>query len=491
MITPVAKPRTARTRIVQLLAGALSLWPSCPLGSEAAQGPTHGSEAKAAEHHTPPAAPGEQEGDHAAKGHREKAHGGKENDQKDVEAVPTEDSISEGVDPAFRGSAHLVASSNLVVSLHQKRPEPGDIEFQRKLEEARRQREAHDPKAAAKIFMELLESPAGDVIKRSAWLELAIVSQEVGNLPQAQRTFTEFLKRFPGDESIPEVLLRQGLIYRQMGLPQLALTKFYAVLSSALGLKSERLALYQKLVLQAQTEIADTYYLEGKYNEAADFYRRLMRLDSPQLNAVTIHYKLIQALDRGGKPLEVMALAGDFLRRRKETAEEPEVRYLLAGALQKLGRTDDAIREVAKLLQAQRSQAPTQPGNWSYWQQRTGMQVAKYLVEQGDDTRALQIYGALVSLSEEKDWRWPIHYQMGLAYERLGQGERALASYDAILATPETSAGATKPAGPESLSKGAENLREMARWRRNFVSWQLKTETTLQELGAHPVSAVP
>jgi len=443
---------------------------------ETAATKTTDTDHKGSEHHAPT---------HSGAGHGEPA-------QVHLPEESTEEkAISEGVDPAFKSSARFVASSNLLVSLHQKLPEPGDAEYQRKLEEARRQREAHDPKAAAKIFMELLESPASDVIKRSAWLELAIVSQEIGNLPQAQRTFTEFLKRFPGDESIPEVLLRQGLIYREMGLPQLALSKFYAVLSSALGLKAERLTLYQKLVLQAQTEIADTYYLEGKYTEATDFYRRLLRLDSPQLNAVTIHYKLIQALDRAGKPLEVIAMAGDFLRRRHDTTEEPEVRYLLAGALQKLGRTDDAIREVAKLLQRQRSQAEAQPGNWAYWQQRTGMQVAKYLIELGDDTRALLIYEGLLGLSETAEWRWPIHYQMGLAFERLGQPLKALASYDAILAGPSSQGTEAKPADPaEAGSTGKQTLREMARWRRNFLDWQVRTETSLHELGALPTTAV-
>src|SRR5208337_2458386 len=106
--------------------------------------------------------------------------------------------------------------------------------------------------------------------------ELALVAQDANQLSRAEQIFAQYLQAYPDDPSAPEVLLRQGLIYRQMGVNTLAVSKFYAVMSTALKLKLDRMDYYKKLVLQAQIEIADTYYQEGKYEEAADFFRRLL-----------------------------------------------------------------------------------------------------------------------------------------------------------------------------------------------------------------------
>jgi hypothetical protein len=56
----------------------------------------------------------------------------------------------------------------------------------------------------------------------------------------------------------------------------MALSKFYAVLSTVLRLpKPDRLDHYQRLAVQAQAEIAETYFIFKAYVEAADFLGRL------------------------------------------------------------------------------------------------------------------------------------------------------------------------------------------------------------------------
>ena len=57
-----------------------------------------------------------------------------------------------------------------------------------------------------------------------------------------------------------------------MGVPELALSKFYAVMSTCLNLKLDEMEYYQKLVLRAKAEIAETYYLQGKFEEATDYF---------------------------------------------------------------------------------------------------------------------------------------------------------------------------------------------------------------------------
>ena len=56
-----------------------------------------------------------------------------------------------------------------------------------------------------------------------------------------------------------------------MGVNTLAISKFYSVMSTALKLKLDNIDYYKRLVLQAQTEIADTYYLEGKFDGVGRF----------------------------------------------------------------------------------------------------------------------------------------------------------------------------------------------------------------------------
>src|SRR5207248_11256333 len=127
-----------------------------------------------------------------------------------------------------------------------------------------------DYEQSAKSFATLIEGKAPDELKRSALIEMAVIAQEQNELAKAQQILAQYLRLFPQDAGIPEVLLRQGLLYRQMGAPALALSKFYAVMTSALTLKRGEVDYYQRLVLQAQAEIAETAYLQGKYEEATE-----------------------------------------------------------------------------------------------------------------------------------------------------------------------------------------------------------------------------
>src|SRR5262249_16042775 len=97
------------------------------------------------------------------------------------------------------------------------------------------------------------------------------VVRDENDLSRAQTIYSQFLQHWPDDPRAPDVYLQQGEIFRQMGLTDLALTKFYSVMAAALSLKKDQIAHYQKLVLKTQVEIADTHYLMGHFVDAADF----------------------------------------------------------------------------------------------------------------------------------------------------------------------------------------------------------------------------
>jgi len=394
---------------------------------------------------------------------------------------------SNTINEALRGTQSALATTNLLSHATGPTPEQERAravgEWQQYLEIARRQRLARLFSDAAPTFISILRTNAPEELKRTALLELAIIAQEENNLLRAQQIFAHYVSKWPDDPAAPEVILRQGLILRQMGLNQLALTKFYAVMTSSLVLKSDKLEYYQRLVLQAQTEIAETYFQQGKFQDSAEFFSRVLKLDSPLLNKPQVHFKLIRSLNALGNFEEAAVQGFTFLSRYQEALEQAEVRFYLAMALKRLGRNNDAMQQVLLLLQDQQGSAPRHPAHWAYWQQRTGNEIANQLYKEGDYLRALEVYGGLAALSTNADWQLPVWYQMGLACERLEQPARAAAHYSRIAARePELGTNATP---------GLRTLIDMARWRQQHLGWQTNTANAVREFTPPRLAAAP
>lgn len=368
------------------------------------------------------------------------------------------------VNPSLQQSAHLISNSNLVSSGFGAPTNSPAEEFEALLKLAQLQHRQKSNTESAKNFAALLESQAPDEMKRTALLELAVIAQEENQLARAQQILSQFTKKYRDDTAVPEVLLRQGLLYRQMGAPKLALSKFYSVMTTALTLKQGDLAYYQRLVLHAQTEIADTHYGQGEHVEALEMFTRLLKLDAAELKKRPLHFKLIRCLSALGRNPETVAQAEEFLTRHPAAQEEPEVRYLLADTLKQLGRNREALQQVLLLLKSEKAASETRPERWVYWQQRTGNDIANQLYQDGSYLDALQIYEALASLSTAPGWQLPAWYQTGLCYERLHQPAKAVEAYQRIMARQKELPGEPEPA--------MKTILEMARWRAEFLDWQ-------------------
>jgi tetratricopeptide (TPR) repeat protein len=288
--------------------------------------------------------------------------------------------------------------------------------------------------------------------------------------------------RWPNDIKVPEILLRQGEIFRQMGLNDLALGKFYSVMTSALALKNDQLAYYQSLVLQTQIQIADTHYLMGRFADAADFYSRLLLNESPALNRSQIQFRLVRSLSIIGRNNETVGQAQDFISRFPDADQVPEVRYYLAEALKALGRNNESLQQVLLCLQEQKIKTKNNPEAWAYWQQRVGNEIANQLYHEGDYVKALEVYINLAQLDSSPAWQVPVDYQMGMTYEKLLQPQKATDTYNQILAR-ETEAGT-------NATPGLKAVFDMARWRIGFIKWQTNAEATAHSLAAS-AAAVP
>ncbi len=399
------------------------------------------------------------------------------------------------VNIALRRPSDRVENSNLL-STAEADASAKHQEFQAQLDIGWQQKRGKEFALAEKTFISLLNSEAPPELQRTALLELALMAQEQHQPARAQQVFAQYVQKYPDDPSVQEVLLRQGLLYRQMGAPMMALAKFYGVMTTSLRLKPDRLEYYQRLVLQAQTEIAETYYLQGKSEEAVDFLGRLLKLDNPQLNKAQILYKLVRSLANLGRHADVLAPAAGFVRQYPAAAEVPEVRFLLATALKKLGRNQEAMQQVLAVLESQEPgvtpAATTQADGEShratrvYWQQRTGNEIGNELYKEGDYLNALEVYRNLAELSRAAAWQLPVWYQTGLVYERLQQPQMASETYTRIL-DRQKKLGAEKPS-PSLLS-----IFEMARWRKDHLQWQVRAEEATARIlaGAPPKADLP
>jgi tetratricopeptide (TPR) repeat protein len=346
-------------------------------------------------------------------------------------------------------------------------------DFQTQFELARKQRVEHAAAAAARTLVGLLETNVPPDLKRPVLFELALAEQDSGELLRAQQVFAQYLQLYPDDSTVPEVLLREGLLYRQMGLVSLAIPKFYAVMSTALKLKLDHIDYYKKLVLQAQVEIADTYYMEGKYDQATDYFSRLLKTGAEDLDKTQIQFKLIRSLASLTNHSETVAKAQVYLETHPASPEVPEVRFLLASALKKLGRNQESMKQVLLLLQSEQDNLHKDPQTWAYWQRKAGTEIAEQLYKEGDYLNALEIYLSVSDLDKSPAWQLPVWYRTALTYEQLQQWQKADETYQRILDR-------RKELTDKDTTPSLVSVFDMAAWRKDYIAWMQKAKVTNQ-----------
>ena len=333
---------------------------------------------------------------------------------------------------------------------------------------------------AEPALVKLLAEAVPDKIQRQALFELGSVVQEEKDLPRAQSIYAQFLNRWSDDFRVPEILLRQGQIFRQMGLNDLALAKFYSVMTAALSLKQNQLGYYQQLVLQAQIEIAETNFQAGKYADAAEYYSRLLKNTDSGLDHSEVQFLLIRALVAAKRYDRAVGEARDFLKDFPDARREPEARYFLAEALKAQGHNGDALQQVLLFLKQEKAKAEEDPKAWSYWQQRVGNEIGNQLYQEGDYVRALQVYKSLARLDASAAWQLPVEYQIGLTYERLLQPQKARSIYEKIIAHQAALGTNTTPA--------LETVLDMSRWRVGFINWQYQAAAENRALASDVIT---
>ncbi|MGF1484224.1 MAG: tetratricopeptide repeat protein [Opitutales bacterium] len=329
---------------------------------------------------------------------------------------------------------------------------------------------------AEQFYQQTLVLHVSTDLHKSLMLEVAYMYEMSGQRAKMAAVYEKFSEMYPHDPRLPQIFLRLGHLYREMGATRTAVARFYNVLNVSLSIPEESIPLYRELSQQAQLEIAETYFMNGDYDQAAKFYGRVMRLDLDDNERERVAFKdaYIHHL-RHDHPGVILGLE-QFLADYPESHLAPESHYLLATAYRNTNQPEKSMDQVMRLLRHKSVAAASDQRIWMYWQKKAANQMANEYYEKGDFYSALKIYQAMAPLSADPEWQWPVIYQMGLCFERLGMYPKARDAY-AMLSTGEGIE--TEGYQPnESLLA----LQDMAGWRLNHVQWADHTRRQLNDL---------
>ena len=103
---------------------------------------------------------------------------------------------------------------------------------------------------------------------------------------------------------------------------------------------------------------------------------------------------------------------------------------------------------------------------------------------QGDYLNALEIYQRLAGLGESPTWKLPALYQVGLTYERLQQPQKAVETYNQVLAFTDDAS--------SHVDAGVQTVLDMAKWRKEYLTWLSQAEQARQTINQlHPPANSP
>jgi tetratricopeptide (TPR) repeat protein len=330
---------------------------------------------------------------------------------------------------------------------------------------------------AEKFYAKLLAVDAPDEAKKKALFDMFEIYRSKGFYSKAVAVGERIHQLFPTDRSTPDLLLKLGRLYRQTGAYQLAIARFYNVLNAALRVDQSDFKQYQDFSKQAQFEIADTFMTSGDFQQAGRTYNMLDRLDLTPDEKSHAEFEAVYCGFLVGDYSNTVKEANRFLETYGQSQYAPQCHYIISMALRSLGHPQEATDETLVLLRMEKQVEKSDAATWSYWKKKTGNQLANGFYQDGDFLHALTLYQAMAKLSDDPDWQWPVLYQAGLCFERLGLPDRAAEAYHYILDESKKAQTAGK-----SLDQDLTELTHMADWRSQHLEWQEGTEAQLNDL---------
>lgn len=313
--------------------------------------------------------------------------------------------------------------------------------------------------------------------KRNLLLEIAAMYEKEGDKAKKAAVYEKFIEQFPKDPILPAIYIELGQLYRDLGDNKQAINKFYFVINASLGVPEDLLPAYKVKTLEAQMEIAETYFLNNNYKEAEKFFDRLKLLNLTTNERMIVEFKLAYIKFVSEDYVAAISSLKDFISKYPMSTYVPEARFMLSDAYSKLNRNAEAINEVLILIQESHDNIRVQNQElWLYWRKRAGNKLGNQLYNEGEYLEALKIYQAMAKLNNTPDWQWPIIYQIALCFERLGMYTMAKKAYE-ILATG-------KDWNPDSykMTDELKVIQDMAKWKLDHNNWRIQTQEQIDEI---------
>jgi len=329
---------------------------------------------------------------------------------------------------------------------------------------------AHPAAAEAAVIREDNPSAKSKAAEALAKLTLARSFRRNLDWGQAIPLYEAYILENPNSPELALALLELGRTYAQSGANEAALSRFYAVLDTAVNQEGSSLTQGREVSYSAQYEIAQTQLALGRYAQAARLFRGMRKLPLIDVDRANVYLSCARALklsgDKPGAAEEYQTLLQSFA----DSPVAPEARFELAVVYAELGRRDDALREVLSLFERQKSSGGSDE-TWRYWQRRAGNQLANMFYSAGNLPEAAELYGKLLQLSGDARWRWPLLYQVGLVAEQMKDFAKAKVTYTELAA-----------AKAEGLSAEVAELPKLAQWRLEHLKWAERMDAELNSL---------
>ena len=401
-------------------------------------------------------------------------------DQNSVQAIPPEHLR---LDPMFAEFPDLFRSPDIKFDTHSELDQRRDLGFRAQLELGLQHRRAGEYDFAVSAFVKLLEKQPPVAYRKQAMLQLALISELRKQWVKAQQIYRHYESLYPKDPNLPLVTLRLGLIYREMGADELALSNLHSIIMMALKsevVNGKYFPLYRRIVLKAKTEIANTHLGNGDFEKAARHYRMLMADEGGndelgRLNLPVVRFKLCKCLSVLNNHSLLDREVKAFLSDHEGHELEADVRYLAVKSFQARKNYDEVFSQFRSILEIQPSSDGASRDTSDRWKLRVGLEVASQMVQSGDYMDSLRVYEALRDFAVLAEDEVTIQYQMGLVYERLHQPARAMVAYEKI---QKQLSKRTDPRAESSSSL----IADMTGWRIGMLDWFRKKQLVLERM---------
>lgn len=305
-------------------------------------------------------------------------------------------------------------------------------------------------------------------------------------LVKASSVYEKFLALYKDDDLVPFVNLQLGRIYRRLGANELANSRFYNVINAALSIRPANIPAYEDVTTEAKQEIAETFFLQGKYKEAADFYNRLRLLDLTSEARQKALFKIAYSHYMLGNQAKAKIELEKFITEFPDSILVPESYYLLANLYSQQNEPQKAVSTVLALLSNSQVQTPRDQEIWLYWQKRAANELANQFYEQADYLSALRIYQAMWDLDTTAEWRAPTMYQIGLCFSRIQAPQKAVEIFDKIIQgefwdkQKEEELYATHFGKP--VNDDVKMIQDLAKWHAENKAWNIRASNRILRL---------